>query len=339
MPQLFVDLLDAHLDAPALTRILTVLSDAMTARLLELAVERHGEPPVAYAWLAFGSTARSELTLASDQDNGLAYADTDDPAVDEYFRLVAEEVNDGLRRCGFSLDPHGTVARNWQWRLPLSMWCKVFSRSLEGTDLDRLARASVAFDFRQVAGDLAVVPPLTDIIREAPRASSLPRRLARLGTGMPLAAGLSRSAHGLSSTSRRTACCPIQNLARYYAFASGITAPNTLERLVAVREDERAGHRVDPLASRGLRQHVAPPAAPPRQRHPRRPAPRQHDQRGQPAPADPGHAAGGAARGRHRAASASPAARVSSPEGTTRHALIDSAGRPSAPSHSCQRPK
>jgi len=79
MPKLFLDLLDAHLDAPSLTRVLTVLCDTMTTRLLELAFERHGEPPAPYAWLVFGSGARSELTLASDQDNGLAYADTDDP--------------------------------------------------------------------------------------------------------------------------------------------------------------------------------------------------------------------------------------------------------------------
>ena len=100
VPHLFVDLLEAHLDAPAVMRVLTVLSDAMTARLIELSVAAHGRPPVPFAWLAFGSCARSELTLASDQDNGLAYADTDDPAVDEYFRVMAEEVNEGLARCG-----------------------------------------------------------------------------------------------------------------------------------------------------------------------------------------------------------------------------------------------
>ena len=49
-------------------------------RLLELAEERQGTPPVPYAWLAFGSAARGEMNMASDQDNGLAYADTDDPA-------------------------------------------------------------------------------------------------------------------------------------------------------------------------------------------------------------------------------------------------------------------
>jgi CBS domain-containing protein len=118
VPKLFVDLLDAHLDAPALTRILTLLNDAMTSRLLELFAARHGRPPVPFAWLAMGSAARSELTLASDQDNGLAYADSEDPAVDEYFALMAREINEGLGRCGFSLDTHGVLASNSDWRMP-----------------------------------------------------------------------------------------------------------------------------------------------------------------------------------------------------------------------------
>lgn len=237
VPRLFVDLLDANVDAPALTRILTVLCDAMTLRLLELAMNRRGQPPVAYAWLAFGSTARSELTLASDQDNGLAYADTDDPAVEEYFRLLAEDVNEGLRRCGFSLDHHGTVARNWQWRLPLSTWRDVFSRTLQGTDLDRLARASVAFDFRQVAGDLVVAPALSDIMREAPQHRRFLGAMARLGTAMPLPLGFRGRLAGIVDI-KKDCLLPIQNLARYYALARGITAPTTLERLVAVRETD-----------------------------------------------------------------------------------------------------
>ena len=127
VPKLFLDLTEDHLDARTLTRILTLLSDAATTRLVELAFERHGDPPVDYAWLAFGSAARSELTLASDQDNGLAYADTDDSAVDEYFRAVAEDVNDGLRRCGFALDTHGVLAQNQEWRMSASQWVAVSS--------------------------------------------------------------------------------------------------------------------------------------------------------------------------------------------------------------------
>jgi CBS domain-containing protein len=235
VPQLFVDLMASHLDAPAVARVLTLLHDATTQRVLELAVEARGEPPVAYAWLAFGSAARSELNLVSDQDNGLAFDDADDPSVEEYFRLLAEDVNQGLQRCSYALDVHGTVAANWQWRLPLAKWCAVFSRALEGNDLDRLARASVAFDFRQIAGDLPVALALTEIIREAPRHGPFMSGLAALGTKNPSALTLLQRLPAHIDI-KKEALRPLQNLARYHAVARGITAHTTLERLVAVRE-------------------------------------------------------------------------------------------------------
>ena len=122
--------------------------------------------------------------------------------------MLAEEVNEGLRRCGFALDPHGVLAGYREWRMPLSAWRGVFADCLEGSDIERLARASVAFDFRQVAGELCVDLALTDIIREAPAHKAFMRGLAQLGTEHPLAARLSAAARGPASTSRSTACCP-----------------------------------------------------------------------------------------------------------------------------------
>ncbi|MCX6363357.1 MAG: DUF294 nucleotidyltransferase-like domain-containing protein [Actinobacteria bacterium] len=235
MPRLFLDLHDAHLDAPSLTRVLTVLCDTMTSRLLELAFERYGEPPVPYAWLAFGSAARSELTLASDQDNGLAYADTDDPAVDEFFRLVAEDVNAGLVRCGFAADPHGVLARTAQWRMSLTQWEAIFRDCLQGRDLDRMARASVAFDYRQIAGELQVDLALTTIMREAPGHPRFLKGLSLLGSKWRLPLGFRQRLEGRLDI-KKDGLIPIQNLARYDAFARGITAPTTLERLDAIRE-------------------------------------------------------------------------------------------------------
>ncbi len=111
LPKLVVDLVDANVAAPALMRIITLLNDAMTTRLLKL-TERHlGPPPVPYAWLAFGSAARYEMTLVSDQDNGLAYADTDNPrAASSTSSSSREEVNAGVAACGFPADAHGVTA-------------------------------------------------------------------------------------------------------------------------------------------------------------------------------------------------------------------------------------
>ncbi len=208
IPTLFVDLLDARLDAPQVCRVLTILHDTATVRLLELAFERHGAPPVDYAWLVFGSAARHELTLGSDQDNGLAYADTDDPAVNEYFRRVGADVNDGLTRCGIEPDAHSVTAGG-EWRRSFTGWKKIFSDCLEGDDIQRVLRASVCFDYRQAIGRLYVEQALTEIMREAPRHPPVPAVAAPAWarTSPPPWGGSGRS-WPPRSTSRRAACCP-----------------------------------------------------------------------------------------------------------------------------------
>jgi CBS domain-containing protein len=235
IPKLFVDLMTAHIDAPSVTRVLTVLHDSLTARFLELTIDRLGEPPIPYAWLAFGSAARSELTLASDQDNGLAYDDTDDPAVADYFRVLAQAVNAGLERCGLPRDPHGVLAGRREWRMTLSQWKAVFEDCLDGKDLDRLARASVAFDYRQIAGELYVDKVLTDVLRQVPEHRGFLRGLVKLGTKVRPPLSFRGKLEG-SIDIKKNGLVPIQNLTRYYAFASGITAASTLERLIAVRD-------------------------------------------------------------------------------------------------------
>ena len=233
VPPLFVALLDGNLGAPALTRVITLLSDSMTTRLLDLAVQRLGPPPVAYAWLALGSSARSELTLASDQDNALAYEDTDDPAVDMYFADFAAIVNTGLARCGFSLDESGVLASDPHWRMPQSAWLEVFRRCLEVWDWKHLLRASIAFDFRRVAGDLSIVTPLGDLLRQAPRRGGFLSGLAHMASQIPSPLGFRGRLTGPIDI-KKSGLLPVENLARFYAFARGISAPTTVDRLLAV---------------------------------------------------------------------------------------------------------
>jgi CBS domain-containing protein len=234
LPRLFVSLLDANLDAPALTRVITLLSDSMTTRLLDFAFDRYGQPPAAYAWLALGSSARHELTLSSDQDNALAYDDTDDPETDAYFARVAEVVNVGLARCGFSLDESGVLARDSHWRMTQSGWLAVFSRCLEVWDWKHMMRASIAFDFRQVAGDLSIMAPLADLLRQAPRHGGFLSGLAHMASQIPSPLGFRQRLTGPIDV-KKSGLLPVENLARFYAFARGISAGTTVERLAAVR--------------------------------------------------------------------------------------------------------
>ncbi len=236
LPGLFAALVQAGLKALDIGRVLALNHDAVTTRLLDFAIARHGPAPCAWAWFALGSVARRELTLASDQDNALAYADPADPEVDAYFERVAQDVNAGLARAGFGADISGVMAGNALWRMSESQWVQTFRDCLESPDHSHLVRAVVAFDFRHVAGGLEVTPPLVAVLQEAREHQGFLAQLARTATDAPpalphrfFAARWDRQEVDL----KKGGIVPIANLARFHALANGITISSTLDRLVA----------------------------------------------------------------------------------------------------------
>jgi CBS domain-containing protein len=219
------------------------LHDSVTARLLELAIEHRGAPPVDYAWLVFGSAARNEMTLTSDQDNGLAYDDTDDPAVVDYFCRLAQDVNAGLDRCGFEADQHGVLAQHDDWRMSASAWTDVFSDCLKGDENERLVLGAIVFDYRQTAGRLYVERALTEVIRDTPRHPRFKMGLGELGSEIRSPLGFRGRMRGRIDI-KASGLLPIQNYARYNALTRGITIQSTPERLLALVEvDEQAADR------------------------------------------------------------------------------------------------
>jgi len=236
LPDLFVTLVRAGLKAPDIGRVLALNCDAVTSRLIDFAISRHGPAPRAWAWLALGSVARRELTLSSDQDNALAYADPADPEVDAYFERIAQDVNAGLVRAGLGADISGVVAGNRLWRMSESQWGQTFRDCLTSPDLSHLVRAVVSFDFRHVAGGLEVTPPLVTVIRNARAYRSFLNQLARTATDAPPALPhrffASRWQHQEIDL-KKGGAVPIANLARFHALANGITVSSTLDRLTA----------------------------------------------------------------------------------------------------------
>jgi CBS domain-containing protein len=239
LPRLLSSLLSAGLAPADVCRTLAIQSDTATVRLLELAFSRHGSAPVAWAWLALGSVARRELTLASDQDNALAYADEAEPDADAFFGRVAADVNAGLARCGLGEDQADVLARDPRWRMSEGQWQQVFRECLERPDRSHLVRAAVAFDFRLVVGGLDVVPGLVEVIRDARRHPGFIRRMARTVTDLKIPLG--RRGHFATDRAGRLdmklgGALPIANIARVHAFAGGVTISGTLDRLVAAEE-------------------------------------------------------------------------------------------------------
>ncbi len=243
LPQLFLTLTRAGVPSRDLGRVLSLAHDAVVARLIDFSLWTQGPAPLPWAWLDMGSAARREFTLASDQDNALAYArpapgtELTPEAADAYFERLGQDVNEGLERCGIGIDNNGVMARNRRWRMSKPDWLRTFDECLTEPDESHLVRATVAFDFRPAAGGLAVVADLSARIRSAREHPQFMRLLARSASGFPVALGfrgqLSTDGEGHLDL-KKGAIIPVVNLVRYHALAAGVTISPTLDRIEAV---------------------------------------------------------------------------------------------------------
>jgi CBS domain-containing protein len=244
LPQLFRLLVSAGVPPRDLGRVLSLQHDALVDRLTDFSISRHGRAPVPWAWLDLGSAARREFTLASDQDNALAYA-TPEPGseaeVDEYFERLGREVNAGLARCGFGVDNNNVLAGDRQWRMSNVAWLTTFEECLREPNESHLIRATVAFDFRTAAGGLNITPSLTRVMRDAREYPDFMRLMARSATGFSVAlnfrGGLAVERHGDQAGRvdlKHGAIIPLVNVVRFHALANGVTISPTLDRIQAV---------------------------------------------------------------------------------------------------------
>ena len=253
VPKLFELMLASGIRSEEVPRVLTMITDTITRRLIGLAQEQLGPPPAPFAWLAFGSQAREEQSLKTDQDNGLVYADDAPPGADEYFRKLAHFVCDGLDACGYIYCPGKIMATTDDWRQPLSGWLKHFSDWARLPDPKAVLRVSIFFDLRAVCGDHELVAR----IREA---------LGRCGSGTGKAVFLSALARQASSYDvplgffrrfvletkgghretleiKAAGLMPLTDLVRVRALQGGVTVPGTQDRLARLVEDGKMSRR------------------------------------------------------------------------------------------------
>jgi CBS domain-containing protein len=155
IPQLLAQLVGAGHRHDIVTRLITDVADTATRRLLALAEDTLGAPPVPYVWLACGSQGRQEQTGVSDQDTCLIL---DDAATEEmrtgYFAELAQFVCDGLNTCGYVYCPGDMMATADRWRQPLRVWREYFVGWITTPNPEAQMLASVMFDLRPIGGKL-----------------------------------------------------------------------------------------------------------------------------------------------------------------------------------------
>jgi CBS domain-containing protein len=224
-------------------RIASMLTDACTRRLLDLAQEQLGAAPMAWTWLAFGSQARMEQGLISDQDNGLLLAETPDDAAGRYFLALAEFVCDGLAECGYIYCPGDVMAKS-KWRMSFKQWRRTFEGWMLEPEPQSVMNCSIFFDLRPVAGQLDLGRRLHAEVLEQARDSKLFRRfLAAESIQHRPPLGFfgrlvqeSDEEKGAGINLKKRGVLPIVDLARVRALEGAISQVHTEERIRAAAE-------------------------------------------------------------------------------------------------------
>lgn len=236
----FVRMVEDGADSRMIGSALSTIGRSFTRRLLELAEEELGPPPVAYCFMAMGSMARNEQTLVTDQDNALVLSDDFDPKThDDYFLALAKRVSDGLAACGYSYCTGDIMATNPRWRQPLSVWKGYFQEWIRDPTPERLLHSSIFFDLDAVYGENAYVEQLQDLIAaQAPQSRLFLAAMARNALNRTPPLGFFRTfvmekdgKHNNSINLKRRGTAPLTDLIRVHSLACGSRAQNSFERL------------------------------------------------------------------------------------------------------------
>jgi len=260
LPALFERLVNLGREVEQIGRMVTHITDAFTVRLIQLAEQELGTPPMAYSWIVFGSQAREDQTARTDQDNGLVLEREADKGEAVYFAKLSGLVCDGLDQLGYVYCPGEIMALNVKWRVPLSRWKRHFNGWIEQPDPKSVMHCSIFFDIRCVYGDNTLVEDLQEHASNRARENRIFRRFMAsnmLSHRPPL--GFFRrfvqeddGSHSEGLNLKHRGIVPITDLVRMRALEAGIREANTFRRIklaveAGVMNEDDAGSMRDAL--------------------------------------------------------------------------------------------
>ena len=240
IPACFVRMVHEDANSHMIGSAMSVIGRSFKQRLLELAEESLGPPPVPYCFLALGSMARDEQLLATDQDNALILDNRYNKELHGgYFEALAQFVSDGLDACGYRYCSGGIMATNPRWRKTRVEWEQCFDQWIEEPDPEALLNSSIFFDLDGVWGKTEWAEQLnTFIVRKAKRSPHFLGCLARNALSRTPPLGFFKDfvmeqdgQHRNSMNLKRRGTAPTADLARVHGLAVGSKAQNSFERL------------------------------------------------------------------------------------------------------------
>ncbi|NNF45680.1 MAG: CBS domain-containing protein, partial [Desulfofustis sp.] len=232
---------DSGAHARNITRIITTISDTVLERLVDMAIEKIGEPPVRFAFISVGSEGRGEQTLVTDQDNAVIFEDVDESMagqVHDYFHRFATMICTWLDEVGYQFCKGEIMAMTPKWCQPISVWKSYFSSWIGESTPEDLMEISIFFDFRCLFGDHRFVADLHTHIRSlAQNQKAFLYQMAQntllFKVPIDFFGKLSVESNGphVDTFNIKHVIAQIVGFARIYAIFYGLEITNTLQRI------------------------------------------------------------------------------------------------------------
>jgi signal-transduction protein with cAMP-binding, CBS, and nucleotidyltransferase domain len=230
-------LIEYDINIHSITNFITLISDTITKRIIELAKNEIGEPPVIFAFITMGSEGREEQTLATDQDNAIIYTDVspeNEPDVKKYFNLLGEKICDNLAAVGYQHCKGNIMAKNAKWCQPFSVWKRYFTNWVTTSSPQDLLDIKIFFDFRHVYGDEELTTQLQNHIQHLTASyDTFFIYLAESMLGVTIPENMQKIKNPIDI---KLLLLPLVDFARLYSLKYKTIETNTFRRLEAIMD-------------------------------------------------------------------------------------------------------
>jgi len=236
----FVRMVHEDANSQMIGSAMATIGRAFKQRLLELAEQQLGPPPVPYCFVALGSMARDEQLIVTDQDNAIILDDRFEPALhDAYFSQLATFVCDCLAACGYPYCSGKIMATNSRWRQPLGVWQQYFTDWIQKPSAETLLHSNIFFDLDAIYGVKQFAEVLNQLIaKQAPDSklflASMTRNALLRTPPLGFFQDFVMDEDGKQNDSlniKRRGTAPFTDLIRVYALSLGSTQRNSYHRL------------------------------------------------------------------------------------------------------------
>ncbi|MFC3094226.1 CBS domain-containing protein [Alteromonas sediminis] len=224
-------------------KVLSQATDIMTRKLIGYFEQANGPAPMAYAWLVYGSQAREDQTLGSDQDNALLLAEEPNETQASYFAQMASYVCEGLHKCGIKLCSGNIMASNPQLRVSLKGAITEAQKWVREPTLQAILHFNIYLDVRHIAGNKQLFDQLAEarspLLKQKQFVAALARQTNDVTVPLSLFNRFVYTKHGEHEHCidvKTQAVAIINSIVRNYALSAGVREPSTIERLKVLPE-------------------------------------------------------------------------------------------------------